>query len=195
MATQSRWRTILATAVVAYGVLAVGGVAFVYSGSYDIAATVPHWPVTAWLLQTVRNRSIATRAAGISPPPGLETEANLLMGVDHFSTHCAICHGAPSVPKDDIAEGLYPQPPNLAIAVKRFTPGELFWILKHGIKMTGMPAWSDHTDPELWAIVAFLEKLPTMSEADYAKLIMANAMHGGGGMHHDMGAAEHPDDK
>lgn len=193
MTAYSRWRTILGTVVVTYGIIALGGVAFVYSGVYDVGATAHHWPVTAWVLQAARSRAIAARATGITPPPNLETDANLLMGVDHFSTHCALCHGAPGVPKDDIAEGLYPQPPNLADAAKQFTPGELFWILKHGIKMTGMPAWNDHTDPELWAIVAFLEKLPTMSEADYAKLIMTNAMHGG--MHHHMGVEESPNDK
>ena len=186
-----RWRTILATVAVAYGVLALAGTAFVYSGVYDVAATAPHWPVTTRVLQTARTRSIETRAAGIEAPPNLETDATILMGVDHFSTHCAICHGAPGVPKDDIAEGLYPQPPNLADAARRLTPGELFWILKHGIKMTGMPAWSDHTDQELWAIVAFLEKLPTMTEADYAKLIMTNAMHGA--MHHHMSMPERPE--
>lgn len=193
MVSLSRWRTIATTVVAAYAVLIMGGIAFVYSGLYDVGATAHHWPVTAWLLQTVRTRSIAARAASIAPPPGLSTETNLLMGVDHFSTHCAVCHGAPGVPKDDIAGGLYPQPPNLANAAKRFTPGGLFWILKHGIKMTGMPAWSDHTDSELWAIVDFLEKLPTMSEAEYAKLIMANAMHGG--MHHHEGAAAHSGDR
>lgn len=193
MAIHMRWRTILATVAVAYGVLALGGLAFVYSGLYDVGATARHWPITGWLLQTARARSIAARARGITTPPNLATDANLLMGIDHFSTHCAVCHGAPGVPKGDIAEGLYPQPPALTDAAKQFTPGELFWILKHGIKMTGMPAWSDHTDPELWAIVAFLEKLPTMSEGEYAKLIMTNAMHGG--MHDHMGAEERPVEK
>ena len=60
------------------------------------------------------------------------------MGTEHFAEHCAVCHGAPGVPKGDNANGLYPQPPDLAITAKRYTGGELFWIIKHGIKMTGM---------------------------------------------------------
>ena len=183
MASYLRGATILATVAAVCALLAVAGLTFIYSGVYDIGATTPHWPVTEWLLRTVRMRSIERHAADIHQPAGLDTQANILMGVEHFSTHCAICHGAPGVPKDDIAEGLYPQPPNLAVAAKQFTAGELFWILKHGIKMTGMPAWSDHTDPELWAIVAFLEKLPTMSEADYANLVKETVMRG---MHHNM---------
>ena len=184
MASSSQGRILPLTVATVCALLVVAGLTFIYSGVYDIGATTPHWPATEWLLRTVRLRSIERHAADIHPPPNLETEPNLLMGVEHFATHCAICHGAPGVPKDDIAEGLYPQPPNLAVAVKQFTPGELFWILKHGIKMTGMPAWSDHTDPELWAIVAFLEKLPTMSEAEYAKLVKETVMRG---MHHNMG--------
>ena len=182
----TRWQTIVTTIAAACGVLTVAGVTFIVSGVYDVGATAQHWPLTSWILRTARLRSIERHAAGIKAPPGLETDANILMGADHFSTHCAICHGAPGVPRGDIAEGLYPQPPNLTVAAKEFTPGELFWILKHGIKMTGMPAWSDHTDQEMWAIVAFLEKLPMMSESDYAKLIMTNAMHGT--MHHHGGA-------
>ena len=183
-------RAIMATVATMCVVVIACGIAFIYSGLYDVAATARHWPVTAWVLQTARTRSIEMHAAAITPPPGLATEANVLMGVDHFSTHCAVCHGAPGVPKGDIAGGLYPQPPNLAGAARQFTPGELFWILKHGIKMTGMPAWSDHSDTELWAIVAFLEKLPTMSEAEYAKQIMANAMHGSMHHHGDMGGSD-----
>jgi mono/diheme cytochrome c family protein len=101
------------------------------------------------------------------------------VGIDHFAAHCAVCHGAPGVPRGAIANGLYPLPPDLAFAVKQYTPGELFWILKHGIKMTGMPNWADHSDDELWATVGFLEKLPGMSEQDYAKQLIAALVRGG----------------
>jgi len=83
------------------------------------------------------------------------------------------------VPKGDIAHGLNPQPPDLKRISTLYTPPELFWILKHGIRMTGMPSWGDHSDDELWATVGFLEKLPDMTEQDYAKLVMAGIAHGG----------------
>jgi mono/diheme cytochrome c family protein len=86
------------------------------------------------------------------------------------------------VPEGEIAKGLYPKPPDLAVTSKRYTGAELFWIVKHGIKMTGMPAWADHSDDELWATVAFIEKLPGMTEQDYAKLVAASGAQGG---HHD----------
>jgi mono/diheme cytochrome c family protein len=110
------------------------------------------------------------------------------MGVEHFAAHCAVCHGAPGVPRGDIAHGLYPPPPDLAKTVKLYSDGELFWIVKNGIKMTGMPAWSDHSDAELWATVAFIKKLPDISEQDYAKLVMANMAHGT--QHHHGGGDE-----
>ena len=94
------------------------------------------------------------------------------------------------MPKGDIANGLYPQPPDLAVTAGVYSDGELFWILKHGIKMTGMPAWSDHSDAELWATVAFIKKLPDMSEQDYATLVMANMAHGA--QHHHSGEEGRP---
>jgi mono/diheme cytochrome c family protein len=177
-----------ATAAILVSALFVllSGFVVIYAGVYDVAATEAHSPVTSWLLETARTRSIKAHAAGIQVPPGLDDPAKAIVRVDHYAAHCAVCHGAPGVPKGDIAHGLYPQPPDLSEAAQRYSPGELFWILKHGIKMSGMPAWSDHSDEELWATVAFLEKLPDMSEQDYARLVMASMAHGG---HHHSGAA------
>ena len=135
-------RTIITSVFTAGLVLLLGGLAWIYSGRYDMAATDPHWQVTRWVLERARMRSIKVHAAGVVAPPGLDDPARILIGVAHFAAHCAICHGAPGVPKGDIARGLYPSPPDLAKAAPPYSPAELFWILKHGIKMTGMPAWS-----------------------------------------------------
>ena len=164
----------------------IGAAGFVWFGVYDVSATHPHWPVSYWLMETVRERSVQARAAGITPPQGMTSEANVNVGTEHFAAHCAVCHGAPGVPRGEIADGLYPRPADLRNSVKRYTPGELFWIVKNGIKMSGMPSWSDHSDDELWATVAFLEKLPTMNEEDYRRLVMAS-IRSGGGMHHHGG--------
>jgi mono/diheme cytochrome c family protein len=176
----------IAAILIAALIALLSGFVVIYAGAYDVAATAPHWPVTHWVMETARIRSIKAHAAGIQVPPNFDDPANIPMGVEHYAAHCAVCHGAPGMPKGDIAHGLYPQPPNLPEAAERYSPGELFWILKHGIKMTGMPAWNDHSDGELWATVAFVEKLPGMSEQDYAKLVKASMAHGG---HH------HTDDR
>ena len=181
------WRTVLLSSIAAYVILGVVAAAILYTGVYDVAATDAHWPITQRLLDFGRRHSVATHAQGIKPPANLDNPDRLALGVSHFAAHCAMCHGAPGVPKDDIAQGMYPSPPDLAIASQQYTDAQLFWILRHGIKMSGMPAWPDHSDDDLWAIVAFLKKLPGMSESDYAKLIMNNVMHGM--MHHHGGDA------
>jgi mono/diheme cytochrome c family protein len=185
----SRWRTVLVTVIVAYGVIILGGVGVIYSGAYDIGSDTPHWGVTYQAFETARVRPIKAHAARVTPPAGLDDQAKILMGTEHFADHCAVCHGAPGVPKGDIANGLYPQPPDLAVTAKRYTDAELFWIIKHGIKMTGMPGWADHGDDELWATVAFLRKLPGMTPDDYAKLVMQVISHVGQ-HHHDSGGVK-----
>ena len=149
-----------------------------------------HWAVTRWMLETARTRSVKAHSAGVEAPPGLDGPATILIGVEHFAAHCAVCHGAPGVPKGDIAKGLNPHPRSGACIRALHRLGAVL-ILKHGIKMTGMPAWNDHSDEELWATVAFLQQLPAMSEEDYARLVMAtmerNAPH-----HHDSGNQGRP---
>ena len=174
-------RTILATFAITFAGVVIAGAVVVYSGFYDIGATTPHWGITHWVIETTLVRSIKAQAAGITVPSGLNDPARIPMGTEHFAAHCAVCHGAPGVPKGDIANGLYPQPPDLAVTAKTYSDGELFWILKHGIKMTGMPSWADHGDDELWATVAFVRKLPSMTQEEYTKLVM-QSMQGGG--HH-----------
>jgi mono/diheme cytochrome c family protein len=181
-------RSFLVSLAVAIALVVVGGLTFIYSGFFDVAANDPHWLITRWVFETARTRSIKAHAAGIQTPPGADDPARLLIGTEHYAAHCAVCHGAPGVPKGDIGRGLNPPPPDLAKNAPLYNPAELFWIVKHGIKMTGMPAWSDHSDEELWATVAFLEKLPAMSEQEYAGLVMASMAHGG---HHDHGAGDH----
>jgi mono/diheme cytochrome c family protein len=163
------------TMIAAVVVLAVvAGTAFVYSGAYYVGADQPHWPITTWLLNQTRDQSIRAHASGVAIPAGLDDAARIVAGVAHFDEHCVGCHGAPGVERGEIANGLYPRPPSLANAARHYTPGELFWIVKHGIRMTGMPAWGEHSDDELWATVAFLQELVEMSPQDYAKLVAAS---------------------
>jgi cbb3-type cytochrome c oxidase subunit III len=120
-------------------VFLIVGAAFVYSGAYYIGADKPHWWITAWLLNRARDQSIRAHAVGITEPAGLDDPARIIAGVSHYAGHCAVCHGAPGVERGELAEGLYPRPPNLAEVAQCYTPGELFWIVKHGIRMVGCP--------------------------------------------------------
>src|ERR1700720_4884225 len=96
-------RAIIASVIIAGLLVLLGGFAVIYAGAYDVAATAPHWPVTRWVMETARIRSIKAHAAAIRVPPGFDDLVNIPMGVEHFSAHCAVCHGAPAVTRGDIA--------------------------------------------------------------------------------------------
>jgi mono/diheme cytochrome c family protein len=150
-------------------VLACAGVAGVYAGIYNVAADDPHWGITYRVLETARDRSIAVRAP--AEVPDLSNEALIAEGAHHYDEMCTECHLAPGMSNTELRAGLYPQPPELAKHAKRLSPAQAFWVTKHGLKMTGMPAWGrTHDDMEIWGLVAFLQRLPGLTEAEYKAL-------------------------
>ncbi len=159
--------------------LIVAGLIYVFSGFYNVAATDPHTSLTHWVMNNAIEHSVLRHAEGIEVP-SLKDESMMNTGFIHYRENCAGCHTAPGAEPSEGAKGLYPNPPDLAKAAKGMTPAELFWVTKNGIKMSGMPAWGPtHSDDEIWAIVAFLEKLPTLTPADYQTL------------NHSVGSEEH----
>jgi mono/diheme cytochrome c family protein len=152
--------------------IVLGAAAFVYFGAFNIAADVPHWPVVYHLLEAARQRSIEVHAEDI-PVPKLDDPNMVAEGANHYDAMCAGCHLAPGAQDTEIRRGLYPQPPKLAEA-RGLPPAEAFWAIKHGIKLTAMPAWGNtHDNEAIWNIVAFLQKLPGMTADDYQKLTNA----------------------
>ncbi len=142
-------------------------IAFIYSWIYNVAATAPHNPAIRWALHTTMHNSVTARAEDITAPQRFD-EDQVRKGLEHFGETCVECHGAPGVKPSEVGRGLRPEPPDLAEAVKEWAPPQLFWIVKNGVKMTGMPAFGPtHTDEDLWAVVAFLGRLPDMSPEDY----------------------------
>jgi mono/diheme cytochrome c family protein len=153
-------------AATALGGLAAGAAAL-YSGVYDVSATGQHTAPVYWLIEIGMRRSVQRAAAPVEVPP-LDDPARRARGLALFREHCVACHGAPGVPPERFALGLTPSAANLAHTARDWPPGELFWVVKYGIKMTGMPAWTFRlTDEDIWAVVAFLEELPRLSPADY----------------------------
>jgi mono/diheme cytochrome c family protein len=147
--------------------LGIAGVAFIYGGWFDVAASNPHSAAAQWAFHTMMRRSVITQAAGIDDTPPF-TDDMVKDGFDHYDDMCTVCHGGPGIQRGEIAKGLNPQAPSLADAVKMWTPRQLFWIVKHGVGMTGMPSFgATHTDEEIWSIVAFIEKLPEMTPDQY----------------------------
>lgn len=155
--------------VIAVAVIAIGLGVFAYSGLYNIGADDHHWPLTYRALQTVRDRSIHVRSEYLKVP-NLEDPQLILKGAGQYAAMCTGCHLAPGIEESEMREGMYPQPPNLSRV--HVAPQDAFWVIKHGIKMSAMPAWGgSHDDPTIWSMVAFLKKLPSMSPAQYKAFV------------------------
>ena len=155
------------TVVIVFLVLIIGGIIFIYSGIYDVSAAKPENGFNTWLFSTVMDHSVARHAKGIVAPQ-LDDNKLIEEGFEHYSKMCVGCHGAPGVEPGRTSRNFNPQPPNLAEAVGDQSDANLFWIIKNGIKMTGMPGYgSTHSDDEIWHIVAFVRKLPKMDPQQY----------------------------
>jgi mono/diheme cytochrome c family protein len=147
----------------------VAGAIFFFGGFFNIAASQPDPDIVNWALVKVRMASIS-RHADTNSPVDPENADIVHAGARAFAARgCANCHGAPGVNWQKFSEGLQPDPPDLKDVVKEREPRELFWVVKNGIKMTAMPSFGaiGAEDNEIWSIVAFLRKLPTVSESDY----------------------------
>jgi mono/diheme cytochrome c family protein len=145
--------------------------AFVYFGIYNIAADAPHTSVVHSLIESLRDRSIAVRARGITPPADLNSPQRVAAGAGLYGEMCSSCHLGPGVERSELSQGLYPQAPDLAKA-QDLSAGEQFWIIKHGVKLSAMPAWGKtHPDPLIWDMVSFVRRLPGMSPEEYKRLV------------------------
>lgn len=152
-------------------VLPLGLFLFAWSGLYNIAASRGHFAIVHGLLEFGMNNSVELHAAGIAVPD-LDRPDLILLGANHYRSGCAPCHGAPGLRPNPIAQSALPAPPDLTFAIRDWKDNELFWIVKNGIKYTGMPAWvAQERDDEVWALVAFLKVMRRLDAADYAALI------------------------
>ncbi len=140
---------------------------FIYSGVYDVSASTPDSPALVWIMHTTSDNAVGARLAANKPPLGLDTEAMVEMGGHLYGENCVVCHGGPGLVASNIAKGINPSPPDLFRASREPSAPENFQFIKHGVKMTGMPAFVKNlSDPQIWSLVAFLNKGPGMT-ADY----------------------------
>lgn len=178
---QSWWLGLLILCVA----VGASGAAFIYSGLYNIGADDLHTRPVHWFVEKLRERSVAMRAASIKVPL-LDDSDLLLSGGPDYAEMCSDCHLQPGVKNSEIRDGLYPQPPNLTER-SDLSPAEIFWVIKHGIKMSAMPAWgATHTDERMWAMVAFLKRLPDLTPAQY-QILTARQSGSDAHQHEEMG--------
>jgi mono/diheme cytochrome c family protein len=155
-------------------IIFLGAIAFLYSGIYPMGADSPHFRVTYWVLETLREQSISRAANDVVVPKDLNDSNRLLAGGADYNDMCSGCHLKPAKESSDLSLGLYPSPPNLALNHEEYTNSEKdsdkrrFWIIKHGIKASGMPAWAPgHSDERIWSMVAFIKRLPDLTAEQY----------------------------
>jgi mono/diheme cytochrome c family protein len=167
-------KRIVLTLVVFVALLAAAAYVFMSSGLYDVSATAPDKGVIRWALVTTQRHSVHRAVAAIQgkiPVPNLEDPQRIKTGLVHYHQMCTPCHGAPGVNISEIGQGLNPDPPELSDAAHD-PPEETFWVVKNGIKMTGMPAFGvTHTDDEVWAIVAFVRRMAKLSPPEYKAMV------------------------
>jgi mono/diheme cytochrome c family protein len=149
---------------------ALGAAALVWGGLYDVAATQSHWQGVYTVLEKAMHQSVRRRAGDIEPP-ALDDPALIARGANCYQAKCVQCHGGPGVAQGDIGKSMQPIPGPLVDAHQRWQPNELYWITRHGIRMSGMPAWKHRlSDDDLWAVVAFVRHMPKLSPKDYAAM-------------------------
>lgn len=174
-----RLRRIVLPKLVEYGalfaILGVLGFLGAASGVIPIRASAGHWPITRWFLELSMARSVSTHTIGMETPR-LDDHALIVKGAGAYDMNCRGCHGSPDLPHPRVSRAMLPQPRYLPEVVGEWSARELFYIVKHGVKFTGMPAWpSQHRDDEVWAVVAFLLAFPKLDAATYERLVRGPA--------------------
>jgi cytochrome c553 len=166
-----RWPLIALPALLTIvGLFAFAGIT---AGLVPIAASSRHWPLTEWFLHFTSRRSVVTHAlTAPAPPQGLDSAAMVVGGAGHYEVGCRPCHGAPGDRLPVVPHAMTPYPPELGSRISSWNERQLFYIVKHGMKFTGMPAWpAQQRDDEVWAVVGFLRKLPGLNAETYQQLV------------------------
>ena len=142
---------------------------YLVSGAAPVATTDPDMPFEAFFARKAQHLRIGKEMP--KNVPTQPTEANYLAGAELYKQHCAVCHGLPLAPKTAIALGMYPKPPQLleGKGVTDDEPGESYWKIFNGFRLTGMPGFSKSlNETQMWQMALLLanaDKLPPSVKA------------------------------
>lgn len=172
MRNRMLWSVLLAV-----GLVIAAGIGFMYSGWYNMSADTPHTQLVYRLVAILREQSVARHSKGVDVPD-LGNPTLIQSGAGNYDAMCVGCHLAPDREDSELNRGLYPSPPRLDLPERRRTAATDFWIIKHGIKASGMPAWGKSMeDRYIWGMVAFLNQLPGLSGDQYRALVAKSGGH------------------
>jgi mono/diheme cytochrome c family protein len=172
--TRLIFKTAIYTLLAAGGIAAAAGYTVYQVGWYDIGANKQHLQLTYSVLEQAMHNSVRHHAKTVVVP-SLGDSGQVLRGGALYREHCAQCHGGPGAAPSAHGQSMQPVPGPLVDAAERWKPRELYWITRHGIKMSGMPAWEVRlNEPDTWAVVAFLTRLPHLDARAYREMTAAN---------------------
>lgn len=163
MVLKITWKRAIATAAALF----IFAMAFAWSGILNIGASTGHWAITDWFLHWSMRNTVRTYAALTVDEPATDA-SGLTSAAGHYAANCAFCHGAPGEQPSRVMKGATPSAPDLSASANSWTDRQLFWIVKHGVKFTAMPAWPAlDRDDEIRRMAAFVRRLPDMTPAEY----------------------------
>ena len=172
-------KSLLSLGLLALAAVVLAG-GFLWSGLYDIGADDHHTRPVYAALETLRDRSIATRAKALTVPD-LTNAALIRQGAGNYEAMCSSCHLAPGMKPTELSRGLYPAPPNFSRG-RLNSPAHHCWVIKHGVKASGMPAWGKSMDDRyIWGLVALVQRLPQLDATQYRALVAGSEGHSHGG--------------
>ncbi|HEX6930288.1 MAG TPA: c-type cytochrome [Gammaproteobacteria bacterium] len=175
--TGGNWKSGAFRAAILAIIVVAGALLIAWSGLVSVAASSGHARITYLFLDFVKRNAVELQSQGITVPP-LDRPGQIMKGAGHYASGCAPCHGAPGHSRSVVSSQMTPTPPLYSEKFSRWGAQEMFWIVKHGIKYTGMPAWPAlERDDEIWAMVGFLRQLPEMSPREYDRLAYGPAFH------------------
>lgn len=157
--------------------LVAGVVGVLYVTRTGLSALEQPGTVETFVAGNIRNLAVARRARDLVNPVERTAEV-IAAGRAHFADHCASCHANNGSGDTEMGRNLYPPAPDMRLpATQNLTDGELFWIIEHGIRFTGMPGWSTGTNEgerDSWHLVHFVRHLPDISEAELEEMEALN---------------------
>ena len=166
MTIRLTWKRVVLTLTALFA----AGMLYAWSGAFNVAASSGHWGITNWFLHWVMENSVRTRAA-LTSPDDAKADTGLVSAAGHFAAACASCHGAPGRRPSPVMQAATPHAPDLQKNAPLWTDKQLHWILQHGVKFSGMPAWAVQDRPdEVARMVAFVRALPARTPAQYRTL-------------------------
>jgi len=154
--------------VIAVAVFAVGGVAVSLILHDGLSATATPTKLEAFFARHAHRLAIPANAKAARNP--LQASPEVLQDARrHFADHCAVCHGNDGDANTMLGRGMYPKPPDLRQSqTQNLSDGEIFWIIEHGVRFTGMPAFTSHGDDQqdTWKLVLFIRHIASLSPAE-----------------------------